>query len=711
MATTINLMFGIHSHQPVGNFEGVFRKAYEDCYRPFLETLERHPGVRVALHYSGPLLEWLEQSEPRYIDLIASVAGRGQVEMLSGGFYEPILPVIPRDDAIGQIQMMNDYIRRRFGQQARGLWLTERVWEPHLPSILADAGIRYTIIDETHFVYAGLGADDMFGYYLTEDNAATVAVFPIDKNLRYQIPFKLPEDTLAYLRSVSADGRPRDITYGDDGEKFGMWPETHKWVYTEGYLERFFTMLEQNADWIAMPTFSEFIESHPPAGRVYLPTASYDEMMEWALPAGPTVKYQDIIERLKSQGLYQEYRAFVRGGFWRNFLAKYPEANRLHKKMLRVSRTVGSLEGKTSRKVADEARRELWRGQCNCPYWHGLFGGLYLNYLRFANYSHLLRAERLAEQALHAGAKIHHERADYDCDGHDEILVSTPEYSVAVSPGYGGSVAEIGYRPTCFNISDVMSRRPESYHRKLQQAADHDSGGVKSIHDIVRVKEAGLERALHYDAYDRRCFLDHFLPAGTTVDDFASARHCEEGDFLGVPYDVADVRKSHAKVVVKLERAGSLNRSRRVLPIRLEKELTIGDEKGVASRYTIRSEAESIDAVLFAVELNLTLLAGDNEDRYYEIPGVALERNRMNSLGAVDSVGLVRLVDRWMKIAIVLRFEPTATFWRFPIETVSQSEGGFERTYQGSSVTAVWPLGLAAGAEAEFSIGVNVEPL
>ena len=64
-----------------------------------------------------------------------------------------------------------------------------------------------------------------------------------------------------------------------------------------------------------------------------------------------------------------------------------------------------------------------------------------------------------------------------------------------------------------------------------------------------------------------------------------------------------------------------------------------------------------------------------------------------------------------MNIAIVLRYEPAATFWRFPIETVSQSEGGFEKTYQGSSVTAVWPLSLNAGEKAECSVNVRVEPL
>lgn len=708
MTAHVNLMFGVHSHQPVGNFDGVFRESYETCYRPFLETLARHPGVRAALHYSGPLLEWMEENEPGYIDKIAGLAERGQVEMLSGGFYEPILPIIPRDDALGQIQMMNDYIHRRFGQHARGLWLAERVWEPHLPSIIAEAGLEYTIIDETHFAHAGLGPDDMFGYYLTEDGGRPLAVFPIDKQLRYNIPFKLPEGTIEYLRSISAEGTLKGITYGDDGEKFGVWPDTYKWVYTEGYLEKLFSMLEDNSDWIKMSTFSEFIDSHPPSGRIYLPTASYDEMMEWALPPDAANAFQDIVEKLKEEGVYQDYRRFVRGGFWRNFLAKYPEANRMHKKMVYVSGLVNSLTGD----VSAEARRELWRGQCNCPYWHGLFGGLYLNYLRFANYSHLVRAEQLAERALkQESSAISVTQIDYDCDGREEILVSTADYNFYISPG-GGSVLEIDFKPKCFNITDVMSRRPEAYHSKIERAsAGSDEANVKSIHDIVRVKEEGLGQFLYYDSYDRRCFLDHFLPSGTTVEDFARAMHVEEGDFLDQPYELADKENSAEKLTLAFRHEGRLIRAGGEIPILMEKTFAITNETGIKARYNIEASEEPVDSTVFAVELNVTLLAGDSEDRYYEIPGVTLEQNRMNSIGALDSVSLVRLVDRWMNIAIVIQYDPPATLWRFPIETVSQSEGGFERMYQGSSVTAVWPLSLEALGAAAYSVSLKVEQL
>ena len=105
----------------------------------------------------------------------------GQLELLSGGFYEPILSSLPEEDAIGQIRMMNAFLESEFGCRPQGLWLTERIWSPHLPKIIAKAGIRYTIVDDTHFYYAGLEERQMHGYYMTETEGFSVGVFPISK--------------------------------------------------------------------------------------------------------------------------------------------------------------------------------------------------------------------------------------------------------------------------------------------------------------------------------------------------------------------------------------------------------------------------------------------------------------------------------------------------------------------------------------------------
>ena len=73
------LVLLIHAHQPVGNFDDVFERSYTQSYLPFIELLSRHPSVRVGLHYSGALLEWIETAHPEYFELLRGLVRRGQV--------------------------------------------------------------------------------------------------------------------------------------------------------------------------------------------------------------------------------------------------------------------------------------------------------------------------------------------------------------------------------------------------------------------------------------------------------------------------------------------------------------------------------------------------------------------------------------------------------------------------------------------------------
>ena len=131
------------------------------------------------LHFSGCLLEWLENHHPDFFDHIVNLVNRGNVELLSGGFYEPVLSVIPDHDKLGQIQKLNEYLQNRFGYKPKGLWLTERVWESHLAKPIREAGIEYTTVDDFHFLASGKVKNDLTGYFTTEEQGYTLGIFPI----------------------------------------------------------------------------------------------------------------------------------------------------------------------------------------------------------------------------------------------------------------------------------------------------------------------------------------------------------------------------------------------------------------------------------------------------------------------------------------------------------------------------------------------------
>src|SRR5207237_716500 len=186
-------------------------------------------------------------------------------------------------DKIGQIERLTTFLKSNFGVRPRGMWLAERVWEPHLPRVLSEAGVEYVLVDDRHFALAGLDVDTLGGYYLTDEQGQSLRVFPINQRLRYLIPFAGVDEVFEYLAAWR--GRAPAITMVDDGEKFGAWPGTYARVYEEGWLERFFDRL-LSTPWLEPTTLADVVERVPASGRVYLPTASYGEMGEWALSAG-----------------------------------------------------------------------------------------------------------------------------------------------------------------------------------------------------------------------------------------------------------------------------------------------------------------------------------------------------------------------------------------------------------------------------------------
>ena len=697
----VKFVFGIHNHQPVGNFDFVFEDAYQKAYRPFLEILERHPKIRISLHFTGILLDWLERHHPELLTLVRKMTERGQLEMMSGAYYEPILAVIPHQDRLGQIAKLNRRVKQLFGYQPKGIWLAERIWEPDLPTTLAQAGIKYTVIDDTHFKYAGLTEEELDGYYLTENLGDVAAIFPISKRLRYTIPFQHPQETIDHLRENASPDGQTVVVFADDGEKFGVWPDTYQHVYRNGWLEDFFTALEQNLDWIEMTHFSEALRRVTPKGRIYLPTASYAEMMHWSLFPKTFHMYEDFEHLLQEKGLPEEYGIFVRGGFWRNFMTKYPEVNVMHKKMLRVSNKLWTLPGEERKKLT-KAFDHVWAAQCNCPYWHGVFGGLYLSHIRFAIFQNLIQAEKLLDRHLGNG-KTNIELQDFDVDGHPEVLVENAVHNAYFRPHVGACLFEYDFKPADKNLLDTMTRREEGYHKKLQfakvvgqQEPGGEDGQAASIHDLVLAKEPNLMEHLNYDWYERKSFIDHFLGGDVTLQDFAKAKFTEEGDFVNRPYELLKKRRSAKGVRLSFKRDGHLWRESGTVPLTVQKDFLIGEREGIIeAQYTLSAKSGRPVDLIFAVEFNFGLQAGHADDRYYYDESGKLQPDAfLDSTGILTDRRFIGLKDEYLRLNIRLTSDRQGDVWRMPVETISLSEAGFERVYQSSVVLFVWKIHL-----------------
>ncbi|MBI3321542.1 MAG: DUF1926 domain-containing protein [Candidatus Omnitrophica bacterium] len=681
MTPSVTLLMAIHCHQPVGNFGFVFEEADAKAYDPFLKTLERHPGIRLALHYSGPLLDWLLAQRDGFVQRLRALVNRGQVELLASGYYEPILPLIPEADRQGQIAMMRAALRRQFRTEAHGLWLTERVWEPDLAATLERAKIRYTMVDTNQFASAKPWLPgtlqvqdesfwDLLGCYTTDYAGSSVLVFPASKRLRYWMPFQRVEQTIEFLKRLQRD-HPVAITFADDGEKFGLWPKTYQWVYAEGWLDQFFTAIERERSWLATTTVRDYATTVGPSGRVSLGCGSYEEMLEWS------------------------------GGSFRNFFTKYAEANAMQQKMLRISRTIADLKrkpvkGQGSRvketatrpspftlhpspkqreALLREAERELYAGQCNCAYWHGVFGGLYLSHLRRAVYAHLIAAERDVDRIRGIGNAV--TALDADADGCPEVCVKTSTMEVLVDPAEGGAVTEWCLSGPRINLLDTLSRSPESYHEKLRTRpltrSVSGAGAPASIHDVLGVKESDLASSLVYDDHRRSAFLDYAFQAIPSLKDVVRSTWGERRLWAGGSFRWQPTSTNRSAGAARTRQAIQVSLVRDVNGGRIRKTIRVAVDRPVLDcHYAL----ERVDVPVAGLEFNLSL----RDERHLASAAQQLHATAFH------------IEEPAIGVSLRLAIDPPATLIQFPIETVSESEEGLERTYQGLCVVCFWSL-------------------
>jgi alpha-amylase len=657
----------------------VFDKAYE----PMIGALERHPRIKVGLHYTGPLLEWMEANQPEAIARLRALVDRRQVEILGGGLYEPILVSLPQRDRHAQLARMRDEVGRLFGEAPAGAWLAERVWEPSLPFDLAQAGYRYTVLDDNHLRGAAVRDDDMWGTYTTDDQGRLLTIFGTEFGLRYRIPFRPVDELIDYLRGAATEDGRRLGMMGDDGEKFGSWPGTYEHCWGEGrWVDDCFEAIAENADWLTTVTPSEWMSREAPIGRIYVPTSSYVEMTQWALPPDDANTFARVLAdaiETSSPSL-----PFLRGGLWRNFQARYREINDLHKQMLRASAAVDAMELGPLR---DRALHHLHRGQSNDCYWHGLFGGVYIVHMRMATLAELIAAEDLV-----AGEVALSGVADYDLDGLDEILLGTVGQTVLVDVAEGAGIGSWDLRASRVALASVIRRRPEAYHQSLREMEAARERGEKvggktatSIHDELLAKESGLSAALVYDDHERRSGLVRLIDAGGR----------ELGDFVNGPWQV---QQATAREVVG---------SRTVGPVTLRKTITLdGGRMDPDLTVAVSVTGEAAFAGTLEIEMNINLSGGGgNPEAYYR---AADEETRHDASGSAPVGTDLAFGNRHEGVEIVVKSDPPADTAWIPVETVSNSEAGIERKYQGSCLIFRWPLRVAPGADQSFEVQFRV---
>ncbi len=645
MARSISLLFGVHAHQPVGNFPSVLDDAHVRCYGPFLRVLYRYPAFKFAIHISGWLLDYLLEHYPEDMALLKEMVQRGQAELVGAGYTEPVLAVIPEEDRLGQLRRMSDRLEQALGQRPQGAWLTERVWEATVVPSLADSGLRYSTVDDYHFLCTGKQVSELDGYYTTEENGRQLDLFPISEALRYRLPFSPAQHAVGYLESLAQEeGTPAAI-YFDDIEKFGIWPETYEWVYEKGWLTQFIEGVLASAI-IKTERYCDYHARARTRGVVYLPTTSYIEMNEWTLPVPASHLYADLVQASKASGEFERNKSFLRGGIWKNFLMRYPESNWMHKRMLSLSHRLHALpKKKQSAKMLDD----LYEAQANDAYWHGLFGGLYLPHLRRAVYNAILRLEASLDKMEPRPPML---TADLDLDGHDEIFLQNGVLQAVLRVDGSAALCEFGSYRLSHNFADTLSMPQEHYHRQMSApAADQNHGeGIANPHKRVSYKHKITQEDMAIDEQQKLMFLDRWRMGGAETRlsyvqaDNGNVKH---GVAFEAPLGAGKVRKS----------------------ILLERE-----------RLYVAYHFSGVGEGVFAVAVNLAMPSCDGPAGRFRVGDEII--GGFGQVQHLDTMQHIVLEDAVLNGKLDVSVSRPVSLQSQPLFSVSQSEAGFEKIMQ-----------------------------
>ncbi|MFZ5481451.1 MAG: alpha-amylase/4-alpha-glucanotransferase domain-containing protein [Myxococcota bacterium] len=726
---SIGLVLALHNTQPPGTTGAEIRRAFERAYFPMLDALGDFPALRVSMHWSGQLLEWMELHSPDHLDRLLALVASGRVEPLGGLWGGGLVPALPERDVVGQVQAMSRWWKARADVKLRGAWLPYCGWDPSLARVLGRLGLQYTVLEESQF-HPAIAPD---GYHLTEREGTALALFAADTRLGRLVPDTPPGKILKAIALRAKEGA-RCLVLALPGEGFGAALDSSSTACfggNRGWVRRFFQALVDNQHWLKQVGFGTVLDRMRPTDRAYPPASVSLPVALAALGGASGAAFWQLLSDARRGDDPTATRAapFLRTAPWESLLVRHPEVNRLHKRMLRTSAEVWRLrsllrearpsEGDPRLDSLEDATRALYRGQNASAYVLGVDVGAQDAGVRHNAWAELMRAEFAVATALGEAGKIRGEQVDYDCDGRAEVVVRTPHLSAIVAPSAGGALVELGAWAIPGNVLNVRTRREEAEHEEvkrgenlprilpepgLEDEAYAEIEITESYEDAadavpevtatdVRLVETGLAERLHYDRHVRASFLDHFLGPEATLSNVRNGRFPEAGDFCGADYQLLHFEETADQVVCGVARDGNVNEGAALRLVRILKRFAFNRESPVIDvRYEIANRYHEPVRARFALELNLCLDGLAGGELFLETPGGGL--HSVTALGDLPDVGEVTLTDGNRGWRLTLKMQQPGHLWHFPIETVSRTPKGVGACFQGVCLMPWWPVEL-----------------
>jgi len=239
---------------------------------------------KISFNIGPTLFAWLERHRPDvYAKIIeadrASVAARGHGNACAQVFNHMIMPLATRRDKVTQVRWGIEDFRTRFGREPEGLWLPETAVDNESLEVLAEAGVKFTILaphqaqrvralDTEAWEDAGSGIDPSRPYLWRGPRGLSLVLFfydgPISRAIAFERLLERAENLVAWLNAAFSDARtwPQLVHCATDGETYG-----HHSRFGEMALAAAVQQIEAEAA-AALTNYAASLAANPPTHEV-----------------------------------------------------------------------------------------------------------------------------------------------------------------------------------------------------------------------------------------------------------------------------------------------------------------------------------------------------------------------------------------------------------------------------------------------------------
>ncbi|MCH5288438.1 MAG: DUF1926 domain-containing protein [Treponema sp.] len=414
----------------LGTTPAALEEAYQRSYKKIISFLSANPAFRLSLSFFGPTFTWLAKKHPECVTLLKELLHRKQIEMLGGGYYNPLFPLLLPLDRSGQIERYTAELTGALGRRPRGMTVYGSVWDNGIVPNLHTCGMEYVLLDASL-----IAPEKRTGVpLLVTEQGKSITVFPV---FRTDV---LPDQSVSPASYLAALKHEAESSFGNtefpvltltcDAETFAARCE-------DGWMSALQETLQASAESVVLTTAQEYRRRHTAVRPAYIAAGVQADIAQWGIvpytphqrPSGYPVTIYD-------------------------FLEAYPRNHALYNRVLYVSTLIANYRADKMRKKS--AREKLWQAQTGEAFVCNPQGIFATNAIRQNAYRALTEAEKILREGLpsFSGCVTSY---DYDADGNAEYICQMPSFDACISLK-GASITELDIMHNTGNYADNLKR-------------------------------------------------------------------------------------------------------------------------------------------------------------------------------------------------------------------------------------------------------------